>query len=65
MEVAIPPGATATVYVPATDSTAVREGGRPAKRSPGVTFLRGEGGRAVYDVGSGHYVFTATAGQFK
>ena len=57
LEVTIPADSTATVYVPAWPATGVQESGRPAEQSPGVSFLRREGDRAVYAVASGHYRF--------
>jgi alpha-L-rhamnosidase len=36
---------------------AVRERGQPAGMSAGVKFLRMEQGAAVFEVGSGKYVF--------
>ena len=57
LDVTIPANTTATVYVPARQPSKVTEGTSPANRSPGVKFLREETGRAVYQVGSGRYVF--------
>jgi len=57
LDVTIPANTTATVYVPAKQPSKVTEGTSPANRSPGVKFLREETGRAVYQVGSGRYVF--------
>jgi len=57
LEVSIPPNTTATVRVPTSDPTAVREGSHPAKRSAAVTFLRAEPGGALYQIGSGTYRF--------
>jgi alpha-L-rhamnosidase len=57
-EIVVPPGATATVYVPAKDSETVRESGKPAARSEDVKFLRVENDVSVYAVGSGSYLFT-------
>ncbi len=57
MSVSVPVNTTATVFVPARDSSAVTEGGRPAAGAEGVRLLREEGGRAVFEVGSGSYRF--------
>ena len=57
MEVTIPINTTATVYVPAKDSAAVTESGKPVAKAKGVTFLRMENGAAVYEVESGPYRF--------
>jgi alpha-L-rhamnosidase len=53
----IPVGVSAQVYLPATNKTAVLESGRPAERSMGVTWLRMEAGCAVYKVEAGEYAF--------
>ncbi len=60
--VTIPANTTATVYVPAKDAESVTEGGKPAARSKGVRFLRMEEDAAVYEVGSGNYVFVSEDG---
>ncbi len=57
LKAAVPANTTATVFVPVGSGMTVTEGGRPAESSPGVTFLRREGGRAVYAVPSGRYEF--------
>ena len=59
LRLAIPVGATATVFVPARDSAGVREGGRPAGEADGVKFLRHEAGAAVFTLGAGRYEFTS------
>ena len=59
LTVVIPPNSTAVIYVPAEEAGGVRESGRPAADSPGVTFVGRDDGRAVYAVGSGRYVFEA------
>ena len=59
MSVSIPPGTTATVYVPAKAPSDVKEGGRPATQAAGVKFLRMAGDRAVFEVESGDYDFSA------
>ncbi|HZT22223.1 MAG TPA: family 78 glycoside hydrolase catalytic domain [Verrucomicrobiae bacterium] len=57
LQVAIPPGTSATVYVPASSPDRVTENGRPASQSKGVFFLRMEGGCAVFEIESGSYNF--------
>jgi alpha-L-rhamnosidase len=59
LTVTIPPNTTATVHVPVADSTSVKEGGKPAADTAGVSFLRVEAGRTLFEVGSGTYHFTA------
>jgi alpha-L-rhamnosidase len=60
LEVGIPVNATATVFIPAADGANVIEGGAPADRAAGVTFVRRDAGAAVYRVGSGRYRFVVT-----
>ncbi|MEA3180661.1 MAG: alpha-L-rhamnosidase [Gammaproteobacteria bacterium] len=56
----VPANTTATLYLPTHSARTVQEGGRPAAGSTGVTFKRYEKGRAVYQLASGTYQFTAT-----
>jgi alpha-L-rhamnosidase len=58
LRIRIPANVTATVFVPAKG--AVTESGRRANSAEGVKFLRTEGDRAVYLVGSGTYEFGST-----
>ena len=60
LNVHIPAGTTATVYVPTGPSGRVLEGQRPAKQAEGVAFLRKGGDATVYQVGSGTYCFTSS-----
>lgn len=57
LEVEVPAGSTATVYVPTRDRSAVRESGGPTEQADGVRFLRLENGAAVYQIDSGQYAF--------
>jgi len=57
--ITVPANTSATVYVPAAASAAVREGGVPADESPGVSLLRREADAAVYEVAAREYHFTA------
>jgi alpha-L-rhamnosidase len=57
LDVIIPPNASATIYVPASNAAEVLEGGHPASESQSLRFLRAEEGNAVYETGSGHYSF--------
>jgi hypothetical protein len=59
MDVTIPPNTTATVFVPAKDAASVTESGKPASDVAGVKFLRMENNAAVYEVGSGSYLFAS------
>ncbi len=53
-KVSVPPNTTATVYVPGENIT---EGRLSAAKAEGVTFLRMEKDRTVYEVDSGDYEF--------
>ena len=55
-KVTVPPNTTATVYVPGKNVT---EGGFPATKADGVTFLRMENNKAVFKVQSGSYKFVS------
>jgi alpha-L-rhamnosidase len=59
LTVTIPANTTATVSLPATDSARTREGNVPATNAEGVKLLGAQGGRTVFEVGSGTYQFTA------
>jgi len=56
-EAEVPPNTTATLYLPARSADAIKEGGKPAVKADGVTFLRFEKGKAVFRLASGSYVF--------
>ncbi len=57
LQVTIPANTIATVFIPTTDAGLVQESGRRAGDAQGVTFLRMDGGSAVYSVLSGRYDF--------
>ena len=59
MEIEVPVNTTATVHVPTSDPMGVTEAGKPAGNAEGVTLLGTEDNVAVYQVGSGQYVFAA------
>jgi alpha-L-rhamnosidase len=59
LNITIPIGSTAEVYVPAADVNLVKEGGIAASSAPGVKFLRMENGTAIYAIGSGSYAFSS------
>jgi len=57
LDVTIPPNTTATVFVPANGVEVVREGGKAARKSSRLRFLRMESGRAVFAAEAGRYRF--------
>lgn len=60
-DVLVPPGAVATIHVPAKSADHVREGGGPAASAAGLSFLRYEHGAAVFEAASGRYAFIAAS----
>jgi len=57
MDATVPANTTALVHVPAKTREQVTEGGD----AEGVKFVRLDGGRAIFEVGSGTYRFRARA----
>jgi alpha-L-rhamnosidase len=61
IQITVPANTSAMVYVPTYDEVLVTEGGKPAEKASGVTFLRQETGHALYRIGSGEYSFIVQA----
>ncbi|GAA0540619.1 alpha-L-rhamnosidase [Chitinophaga japonensis] len=59
-KISVPGNTTAQVYVAAVSPAQVMESGKPALQAKGVKFLRMEGYNAVFEIGSGDYVFETT-----
>ncbi|RMG61624.1 MAG: hypothetical protein D6722_19510 [Bacteroidetes bacterium] len=57
MEVTVPVGSTAKVYVPAAKLEAITESGKSPGSSPGVQHLGAAGDYQLFAVGSGRYQF--------
>ena len=57
---AVPANTTARLHLPTTAIESIRADGRILAEAPGVAFLRYERGRAVLQLASGRYVFTAS-----
>lgn len=58
-DIAVPANTTATLWIPAAKAAQVTEGGKTASKVKGIKFLRQEGDKAVFTIGSGTYKFTA------
>ena len=56
-DITIPANTTAEVYIPAKSADEVTEGGKKADGAQSVKFIRQQGDRAVFEVGSGSYQF--------
>ena len=63
MDATVPPGTSATLYLPAGVPAAVTESGRPAAQAAGVQFRGAEKGKAVFELASGSYQFVAPLSQ--
>lgn len=58
-KISIPANTTAIVYIPANSEKEVTENNLIASQSEGVKFLRMEGKRALFEIGSGNYQFVS------
>ena len=58
-EASVPGNTTARLYLPASSVDSIRENGKPVKKSKGVTFIGFEEGKAIFELRSGNYIFTA------
>lgn len=58
-QIIVPANTTATIYVPAKDTSHITENGQPIEKTQGVTLLRTENGFAVFAVDSGSYTFSS------
>lgn len=56
----VPANTTATLYLPASSASAVKEAGQPVSAAKGIEFKQFENGKAVYLLKSGTYEFTAS-----
>ena len=59
MDATVPPGTSATLYLPSSAPEAVTEGGRPAAQATGVRSSGVEKGKAVFELASGSYRFVS------
>lgn len=57
LNINVPVGSTATVYVPASGAEKVTEGGKKIRGKSEVHFQQMENGYAIFTVGSGNYSF--------
>ena len=61
LNVTIPAGTTALVYIPATKAAEVTESNVPVAEAPGVRLLGKENGALVFEIQSGRYAFSGKA----
>ncbi len=57
VDITVPVGAEASVYIPAFSEKEIKENGKKIKQSRHINFLKMDGGYAVYKVRSGNYSF--------
>ena len=62
-DVRIPANTSATVMLPTSTPEAVTESDKPVREAEGVTFVRSEHGRAVFEVEAGRYRFAVPVKQ--
>lgn len=60
VEIEIPVGSTATLYLPADEPDLILEGGDLATKAAGIQFVREENGTVVLEIQSGRYRFVAS-----
>jgi alpha-L-rhamnosidase len=60
-EVTIPPNTTASIMLPTDSPDTIRLGDAPLQDSSEVSGVHSDGGRVVFEVGSGSYTLTAPA----
>lgn len=58
LEVTVPANTSAVLHVPCAEKDRIEEGGAPAAESEGVTYLRQNGDRTLYELASGSFRFT-------
>jgi alpha-L-rhamnosidase len=57
LDIKVPVGSSATVYVPASDAKKITESGVEINAESGISFQKMEDGYAIFEVGSGNYSF--------
>ena len=55
----VPANSTATLYLPTSSAKTVKESGSAADKAKGITFIKYENKKAVYELKSGSYTFVA------
>jgi alpha-L-rhamnosidase len=58
LDVQIPPNTTANVFLPTIVKKRISESGKQIDNIKGIGFVKTEGGKSVYHIGSGKYHFT-------
>ncbi|MFI5136199.1 MAG: family 78 glycoside hydrolase catalytic domain [Sphingobacteriales bacterium] len=55
----VPANTTATLYLPTVDVKSIKESGKAVALAKGVTLIKFEGGKALFELKSGSYTFSA------
>jgi alpha-L-rhamnosidase len=58
MDITVPVGSKATVYLPFADGKKILESGNPVEKSDEIMLLENENGTQKLSLGSGNYSFT-------
>ncbi|MGE5419149.1 MAG: family 78 glycoside hydrolase catalytic domain [Chloroflexota bacterium] len=58
-EATVPANTTATLYLPASSFESVTENGKKPSKARGLTFIKYENGKAVYELNPGSYRFSS------
>ncbi len=58
-KVTVPPNTKATVYIPTHDDASVKESGKKIENNSNLKFIRTGDNAAIYEIGSGDYVFSS------
>src|ERR1051326_6838201 len=59
LDATVPPGTTATLYLPSAASGPVTEGGHPASDASGVSYAGMNHGHAIFELNAGSYQFVS------
>jgi alpha-L-rhamnosidase len=60
LDAELPVNAAAEVWLPASEVSSIREGGRPLAQASGVRVVRQQGDRTVLEIGSGRYALSSS-----
>ena len=58
LNISLPPNSTGLVYIPMPKGSAIEESNVPVMQAKSVKWLRRDGNREIYEIGSGEYKFS-------
>ena len=59
LDAVVPPGTSATLYLPSAAPEAITESGRPAARNPDLMYRGSDRGKAIFELTAGSYQFVS------